>query len=94
MSESIRSCASGPTLYRLLTGDLPETFYRGNYSYDQEFVGFAWDAADDPNRAVLYDTSLEGYSNRGHWAPAYSGGIDWLAEPEKLWDLLEYLKTL
>ncbi|MEM7025036.1 MAG: hypothetical protein AAF637_21000 [Pseudomonadota bacterium] len=84
---------SVPTLYHLLTGDRPHSFYRGNYTYDQKLVGFTWDA---PTRegARLYDTSLEGYSNQGHTSPEMNGGIDWKAHPRKLWDLLEYLKTL
>jgi len=43
---------------------------------------------------LLYDTSLDGYSNAGHTGPVFNGGIDWDAEPEMLSDLLEYLKTL
>jgi RoxA-like, cytochrome c-like len=86
---------SVPTLYHLITGDRPDTFYRGNYTYDQDFVGFTWDKATIPSGlARLYDTSLDGYSNAGHTGPEFNGGIDWEAEPEKLRDLLEYLKTL
>lgn len=86
---------SVPTLYHLITGDRPDTFYRGNFTYDQDFVGFTWDKATNPSGlASLYDTNLDGYSNAGHTGPEFNGGIDWKAEPEKLWDLLEYLKTL
>ncbi len=84
---------SVPTLYHLLTGDRPDTFYRGNYTYDQKLVGYTWDEATSP-RALLYDTSLDGYANTGHTGPAFNGGIDWRRNPGKLWDLLEYLKTL
>ena len=56
-------------------------------------VGYTW-SRPTRRRALLYDTSLAGYANSGHEGPAYSGGIDWRAEPRKLWDLLEYLKTL
>jgi hypothetical protein len=85
---------SVPTLYHLLTGDRPSTFYRGNYAYDSENVGFVWDRAVDVDRAVLYDTSKSGYGNTGHIGLTYSGGIDWNEDPDALWDLLEYLKTL
>ena len=84
---------SVPTLNHLLAGERPDTFYRGNMTYDQDLVGFTWDQADNPN-AILYDTSQAGYSNAGHDGPEFNGGIDWDAEPRKLWDLLEYLKTL
>ena len=85
---------SVPTLYHLLTGDRPDTFYRGNFTYDPDFVGYTWDRATNPGLSTLYDTSLDGYSNTGHTGPEYNGGIDWDAEPDKLWDLIEYLKTL
>lgn len=78
---------SVPTLYHLLTGERPATFYRGNVAYDQEKVGFVWDKAEPG--AALFDTSKSGLSNTGH-----SFGIDWKREPKKLRDLLEYLKTL
>jgi hypothetical protein len=84
---------SVPTLYHLLTGDRPDTFYRGNFAYDQELVGYTWDEATS-RRALLYDTSLDGYANTGHSGPAFNGGIDWEAKPSQLRDLLEYLKTL
>jgi hypothetical protein len=86
---------SVPTLYHLITGDRPDTFYRGNFTYDQELVGFTWDEeTNSSGLPLLYDTSLDGYSNAGHTGPAFNGGIDWDAEPEMLQDLLEYLKTL
>jgi len=86
---------SVPTLYHLLTGERPATFYRGNYTYDEALVGFTWDEVTNTSGLpLLYDTSFDGYSNAGHTGPAFNGGIDWDAEPRKLWDLLEYLKTL
>ena len=86
---------SVPTLYHLIAGDRPETFYRGNFTYDEELVGFTWDKPTNPSGLpLLYDTTLDGYSNAGHTGPAFSGGIDWAAEPQMLSDLLEYLKTL
>jgi hypothetical protein len=36
----------------------------------------------------------QGYSNSGHTGARFNGGIDWKAEPDKLGDLFEYLKTL
>ena len=83
---------SVPTLRQLLTGGRVAQFYRGNYEYDEEGVGFVWDRAE-PGSA-LYDTRLDGLSNTGHDTPEYLGGVDWAHEPEKTADLLEYLKTL
>ena len=86
---------SVPTLYHLITGDRPETFYRGNFTYDEELVGFTWDEPTNPSGLpLLYDTKLDGYSNSGHTGPVFNGGINWDEEPEMLADLLEYLKTL
>jgi hypothetical protein len=86
---------SVPTLYHLIAGKRPSTFFRGNTTYDQELVGYTWEADTTSNgRAFLYDTLLSGFANTGHSGPEFNGGIDWDAEPQKLWDLLEYLKTL
>ena len=76
-------------------GKAPETFWRGNYTFDEELVGFTWESDTNPSGlSVEYDTTNDGHSNAGHAGPAFNGGIDWDAEPRKLWDLLEYLKTL
>jgi cytochrome c553 len=84
---------SVPTLYHLLAADeRPATFQRGNPTYDTTHVGYTWDAPGPAS--LLFDTSDAGYSNSGHAGPAFNGGIDWDAEPQKLWDLLEHLKTL
>ena len=82
---------SVPTLYALLTGDRPTTFYRGNTAYDEDRVGFVWDVAA-PGAAV-YDTTRSGTSNVGHDGEAFNG-LDWKKHPKKLNDLLEYMKTL
>ncbi len=84
---------SVPTLHHLLTGDRPAKFYRANTTYDDKMIGFTWDKATRPE-AVQVDTSKQGLSNAGHTGPQFNGGIDWKAEPGKLDDLLEYLKTL
>lgn len=82
---------SVPTLYALLTGDRPKQFYRGNIQYDQRLVGFKWDKAGEDS--VLYDTELSGNSNQGHSGESFLG-FDSKKEPQKVWDLIEYLKTL
>jgi processive rubber oxygenase RoxA-like protein len=84
---------SVPTLYHLLTGKRPASFYRGNTTYDRKNVGYTWDTATSP-QAVLFDTTQAGHSNSGHTGPQFNGGIDWEKEPKMLLDLLAYLKTL
>ncbi|PCJ33084.1 MAG: hypothetical protein COA99_16080 [Moraxellaceae bacterium] len=84
---------SVPTLRALLTGNRPETFYRGNITYDQKNVGFTWDEANSVH-AVLYDTTIDGNSNVGHDSAEFTGGVDWSRSPVRLEALLEYLKTL
>ena len=82
-------------MYHLLVADeRPTKFYRGNHAYDEENMGFTWDSATNGGLALEYDTTLEGYSNTGHAGPDFNGGIDWDVESKKLWDLIEYLKTL
>jgi hypothetical protein len=83
---------SVPTLRALITGERPDTFYRGNTSYDQVDVGFTWDA---PTRitGTLYDTSQSGNSNAGHYyGPIKQGQLAW--KEKDVAALLEYLKTL
>jgi hypothetical protein len=82
---------SVPSMYALLTGDRPVKFQRGNIAYDQERMGFVETAG--PFTAE-YDTTRSGNSNVGHDTPAFNGYVDWKNEPQKLNDLLSYLKTL
>jgi hypothetical protein len=80
-----------PTLQALLTGGRPQSFVRGNVTYDQDKVGFTWDEPSETS--AFYDTSLSGHANTGHDTLAFNG-IHWGKHPEQLRDLLEYLKTL
>jgi hypothetical protein len=82
---------SVPSMYALLTGDRPVKFQRGNIAYDQERMGFVDTAG--PFTAE-YDTTRSGNSNVGHDTPAFNGSVDWANEPQKLKDLISYLKTL
>ncbi len=82
-----------PTLAALLTKNRPATFWRGNTTYDTQNVGFAWASQVSP-RAALYDTSKSGNTNVGHDTAEFLGDVDWANEPRKLFDMLEYLKTL
>jgi hypothetical protein len=84
---------SVPTLAALLTGDRPARFFRGNTTYDTKNVGFEWSKATSPT-AVEYNTTLDGNSNTGHTGVKFLGKVNWAKRPDKLADLLEYLKTL
>jgi len=84
---------SVPTLEQVLVpGDRPAIFVRGNIEYDTQNVGFVWNRP--AQGSSIYNTALEGNSNRGHDTPEFLGTIDWANDPEKRADLLEYLKTL
>jgi hypothetical protein len=75
---------SVPTLVELLkpAEDRAKTFHVGIQEFDPVNVGFK----DDPTQP-LYDTTVEGNSNKGH-----EYGVD-LSEDDRR-DLLEYLKSL
>jgi|GEM_PF-4767129 len=87
---------SVPTLHHLL---VPEkraeatTFVRGLSEYDEDNLGFQWNGKADGMLVQTYDTTLFGQSNSGHDTAEYLG-LDWSKEPEKLADLLEFMKTL
>lgn len=86
---------SVPTLYHLLVpNERPETFYRGNIGYDSKKVGFIW-AKPENKFAKIYNTKLIGSGNSGHGdKDKFFGGIDFSKDRKKLFNLLEYLKTL
>jgi hypothetical protein len=84
---------SVPTLAALLTGDRPAQFYRGNTTFDQVNVGYTWDRAVTAG-AAHFDTTRSGLSNVGHTSARFNGPIVWKQNPDKLADLLEYMKTL
>lgn len=67
-------------------------FWRGNPTYDTKNVGFVWDKKE-AETAKEYDTSLEGFSNKGHTGYILKAdGGKW--QGEELEQLLEYMKTL
>jgi hypothetical protein len=78
---------SVPDLVELLKPDAerPATFYVGNWEFDPERLGFAWDSPYPG--AFEFDTSLPGNSNAGH-----DHGTDLSAGDRRA--LIEYLKTL
>lgn len=81
---------SVPTIAQLL---VPSTrapvFKTGSLEYDQVGLGFVWN-----QDGKTFDTSILGYSNQGHAdIKIFNGGIDFAKQPEKLKELIEYLKT-
>ncbi len=83
---------SVPNLRQLLEPHAARTplFYRGNDVFDQQNVGFVFDAPTQDGSALFsFDTTKPGNGNQGHEGPAY--GTE-LAVDKKL-ALLEYLKT-
>jgi hypothetical protein len=80
---------SVPSLKDLLEtpSNRPIRFWRGYDLFDPVKVGFVSDGMDAERHGTLYDTSLPGNSNAGHF---YGTG---LSADEKQ-QLLEYLKTL
>ena len=86
--------ASVPTMAQLINLDpRPDQFCRGNAAYDPEKMGYVAPSGDcPPEIAFSFDVSAKGNSNAGHDYPwAYD---DPARDPEKLRQLLAYLKTL
>jgi hypothetical protein len=76
-----------PTLYALLQApaNRPKTFNVGTRLYDPTHVGYDT-RPGAPGNGFVFDTSLDGNSNKGH-----DYGVGALSETERL-ELLEYLK--
>lgn len=79
---------SVPDLRALLQppAERPQSFARGNPTYDPEAMGFVSSLPGPPGTSV-FDTTLRGNSNAGH---TYGTELD----PDAKDDLVEYLKTL
>ena len=81
---------SVPTLAALLDSSLRPTYWErrfGQVEYDYEQVGYVYETATQGGRPEVYDTTVPGYGNQGH----YYG--DALTEEDRT-AVLEYLKTL
>ena len=83
---------SVPNLYELLlpAEQRSQQFYIGSWEFDPERVGYVSEYRDG---SFLFDTRLQGNSNRGH---EYGTGKDGLSPltAKQISALLEYLKTL
>ena len=81
---------SVPTLHALLNSKERPVYWKRNFKkpqYDYDKVGWVYERVDNPKRRIVYNTTLPGYSNRGHTFG------DKLTEPERQ-AVIEYLKTL
>jgi len=82
--------ASVPNLETLLNSKLRPKFWSRNFEnpeYDYEHLGWKFKAETSQTRKSTYNTTLSGYSNRGH----YFGDV--LTDDERK-AVIEYLKTL
>lgn len=81
---------SVPTLEALLDSKLRPAYWQRDFlvaQYDYQRVGWKFEAKEKPGGSTIYNTTLPGYGNQGH----YYG--DRLTSDEKK-AVLEYLKTL
>lgn len=81
---------SVPTLEALLNSKLRPAYWTRDFNnpvYDYKAVGWKFETQAEPVKKVSYNTTLKGYSNKGH----YFG--DHLDDKERT-ALIEYLKTL
>ena len=86
--------ASVPTMAQLINlSPRPDQFCRGNAPYDPVQMGYVAPTGDcPPDIAFSFDINAKGNSNAGHDYPW--GYDDPARDPEKLRQLLAYLKTL
>ncbi len=81
---------SVPTIEALLNSSTRPTYWERDYSqqgYDYQALGYKYTSYPTPVKKKLYNTTLKGYSNAGH----YFGDV--LTETERK-AVIEYLKTL
>jgi len=104
---------SVPTLYHLMakknnTSLRPTRFRTGSQNYDQRLMGWEWQEKTTRDYKQIYDTKLDGFSNKGHEGTDVNGmwehpdtketfklswNVDDKEEAQALDDLLEYMKT-
>lgn len=81
---------SVPTLEALLDSKLRPAFWFRDFihpEYDHNKIGWKYEAREKPTNSSVYNTTLPGYSNQGHY---FSDDLD---QEEKI-ALREYLKSL
>ncbi len=104
---------SVPTLYHLMAKKnnaslRPVRFRTGSPNYDQKLMGWEWQEKTANDAKQIYDTKLDGFSNKGHEGTDANGmwensetkesfklswNVEDKAEAQALEDFLEYMKT-
>lgn len=79
--------ASVPDLSTLLKSESRPEFWKRSENYSFEHLGWDYFSFESPSGTSIYDTSLKGYSNKGHTFG------DKLSNEERI-QVMEYLKTL
>lgn len=94
---------SVPTLYHLLVpGERPETFMKSRLNYDKKHLGFSWQPqqnSSDKEEGYLFKANvIPALSNKGHDRDIKEGKrtyrLDWSADKQGAFAIIEYLKTL
>ena len=91
-----------PTVYHLLVPDeRPASFVKSRLDYDTKLLGFAWNAPQSgaSDEGYLFQTNaIPALSNKGHDRDIVEGDktyrLNWSADKEGAFAIIEYLKTL
>jgi hypothetical protein len=89
---------SVPTIYHLLVpNQRPDRFVKSALSYDSRHLGFAWQ--DGTEGGYVFDTTdFHAITKSGHDTDITMNGktyrLNWSSDPEAVWAIIEYLKTL
>lgn len=91
---------SVPTMRHLLVPNTrPNSFFKGQLSYDTANMGFTWEQNDGTGAPMEFDTTVfHAVSNKGHDTDIKDGDktykLNWSDDPEGADALIEYMKTL
>jgi len=91
-----------PTVYHLLVPDeRPTSFIKSSLDYDTKLLGFAWKVplSSKPSEDYLFPVNaISALSNKGHDKDFVEGNktyrLNWSADKEGAFAIIEYLKTL
>ncbi len=81
---------SVPTIEAMLNSSIRPTFWSRDFrnpEYDYEAVGWKYETHKEPHKKKVYNTTLPGYGNHGHY---FGDGLS----TEERTAVIEYLKTL
>lgn len=95
---------SVPTIYHLLVPEeRPATFVKSRLDYDKKYLGFSWQqqqaSGTDKEEGYLFKANvIPALSNQGHDRDLIEGKktyrLDWSADKQGAFAIIEYLKTL